>query len=374
MPTLGIRRERNFGLDVARCAAILLVLVDHFGIYVFRPAQPYQRLFFPLGFLGVELFFVLSGFLIGQILFEMIVRAGRVTPRLVVDFWVRRWLRTLPNYFLFLGLHALSPQAQLSVAYLFFCQNLTSPMRGSFPISWSLAVEEWFYLLLPLLALPASRLTRRPIASILLAAALLFFVSAAARMLLGPGRMWENGVRTVVMLRLDSLMFGVVLAAFRLFRPPWFGALGKSWLAALNAVSLLALYAVTASQFDSQDFRATRANLLLFFWADVAFALAVAWLWHWQPRAFPFRKPVELTSLWAYSLYLCHAPVMRALLKTPLRPTGQDDPLRIPKVLLIAMASFVVAACVYRFFEKPIMDLRRRLPSIAGDRRSHTNA
>ena len=88
--------ERVFGLDVMRATAITLVLVSHGGIWFAK-----QRLVFGIacvsGYLGVELFFVLSGFLIGSILFSWLTNPDSSTT--LVSFWRRRWLRYFAKLF-----------------------------------------------------------------------------------------------------------------------------------------------------------------------------------------------------------------------------------------------------------------------------------
>src|ERR1700722_16417443 len=87
---------RNYGLDLLRAAAIGLVLISHFSLVfvgLFDPNPVVQ----PAGFLGVELFFVLSGFLIGQILLRTVL-VSPVLPTVKI-FWSRRWFRTLPAYY-----------------------------------------------------------------------------------------------------------------------------------------------------------------------------------------------------------------------------------------------------------------------------------
>ena len=146
-----------FGLDAIRSAAILMVVVCHFGIMfsdwfgaVCPPAVALS------GFFGVELFFVLSGFLVGRLLVD-VIDAG-VTWRAWAVFMTRRWLRTLPLYFLWLAVLAVvwrpyfwlpgtQPLLRALPYFMTMTQNLAWPMvENWFGVSWSLSVEEWFYI------------------------------------------------------------------------------------------------------------------------------------------------------------------------------------------------------------------------------------
>ena len=82
---------RSFGLDLLRTLAIGFVLLAHFA-----------KVFDSIGFWGVELFFALSGFLIGKIIWENYNSSNSYNMNLVANFWKRRWWRTIPNYYLFL--------------------------------------------------------------------------------------------------------------------------------------------------------------------------------------------------------------------------------------------------------------------------------
>src|SRR4051812_45813147 len=129
---------RNFGLDVVRCLAITCVLTAHSGVYTFFGLN--------LGFVGVEIFFVLSGFLIGQILVRDF--AAPADSRIIFKFYLHRWLRTLPLYLLVLIVKDLCEDGGTHLRFYFFSQRNSD--LTFFPVSWSLQIEEWFYLLLPL--------------------------------------------------------------------------------------------------------------------------------------------------------------------------------------------------------------------------------
>ena len=115
---------RVFGLDLLRAIAVLMVLSSH-ALFFVRPLFPAIQALSLFGYLGVELFFVLSGFLVGGIA----IRSFGAQPGTadLFGFWVRRWFRTLPNYYLFLGVNLAmaAPAGPGGVApYLVFLQNL----------------------------------------------------------------------------------------------------------------------------------------------------------------------------------------------------------------------------------------------------------
>lgn len=148
--TIEINR-RNYGLDLVRFLAVSMVLVIHGIQELFHIAIPYFWIIPPL---GVELFFSLSGFLIGRILIKKINQDSYSFFE-IREFWVRRLLRILPLYltlyFIYLVFYNLFLYpVKFDFSYLFFLQNLKTAPRF-FGESWSLSIEEWFYLLVPLL-------------------------------------------------------------------------------------------------------------------------------------------------------------------------------------------------------------------------------
>src|SRR5512138_2233009 len=145
-------QTRTFGsLDGLRAIAILVVVWHHATSG--EPRWPIAG----RGFLGVDLFFVISGFLIVTLLLRERRRSGGISLK---DFYVRRFLRIFPPYYLMLAVVGakafLSPgNRSASVSHdlpyaLLYVSNLV-PMQSMLAITWSLSVEEQFYLVVPAL-------------------------------------------------------------------------------------------------------------------------------------------------------------------------------------------------------------------------------
>ena len=147
--------NRVFGLDLMRSLAIIFVVMGHgFMLEKINTNFPWIKLIN-----GVELFFVLSGFLIGGILLKLFEKNEHFNLKTIGGFWIRRWFRTLPNYYLILLLNIVivyfgiikEDFSQFNWKFFFFLQNFTKPFTGFFWESWSLSIEEWFYLLFPII-------------------------------------------------------------------------------------------------------------------------------------------------------------------------------------------------------------------------------
>jgi tetratricopeptide (TPR) repeat protein len=145
--------NRIFGLDLLRFIAIIMVLVGHSLMFI---PQEYKKHVFKFMLDGVSIFFVLSGFLIGRILFQIIL-TKTLDFKEILSFWKKRWLRTVPAYafiLLLLGSATLLfvPENFPATWYefLYFSQNLMRERPSFFAESWSLCIEEWFYLLTPI--------------------------------------------------------------------------------------------------------------------------------------------------------------------------------------------------------------------------------
>lgn len=155
---MSVVSKRNFGLDLLRCIAIVLVIIQHCRHLL--PNKTHKAIMMLKGgFYGVEIFFVLSGFLIGSIFLNNVILKNEITLQSIKNFWVRRWFRTIPNYYLAIFIHIgtlfllKKDLSGFGISYFFFFQNFAWPYPDFFHASWSLSVEEWFYLTLPIMSL-----------------------------------------------------------------------------------------------------------------------------------------------------------------------------------------------------------------------------
>ena len=142
--------SRHPNTDWLRALAILLVLMHHITQNI-EVLPSLAHSYFYMGAYGVDLFFVLSGWLVGGLYWREKTKYGKVQ---ITRFWGRRWMRTLPPYFFILPFAYLAVYIFRAEAfdwrYLVFLQNY-QPEIPFFLVSWSLAVEEHFYLILPLM-------------------------------------------------------------------------------------------------------------------------------------------------------------------------------------------------------------------------------
>lgn len=230
-----VNSKRNFGLDIIRATAVLFVMVHHWVSYNIYPLHPnvwYTDLKV-LGYFGVELFFVLSGFLIGNILIRTF-SADDYSFDSAKNFWLRRWFRTLPMYyvalFIFIGIALYDKLSMDGVwKYFLFLQNIAVDEARIMDVSWSLAIEEWFYLSFPLVLIVLWEVFGKQIRKeyLILIGVLLFLLSGiAVRSYFiyktGGFSWWDGILHKAVIAREDAIAYGVLGAWIFNFYPSFF--------------------------------------------------------------------------------------------------------------------------------------------------------
>jgi len=336
-----------------RAVAIALVLLSHTIVLIDWP----RRFSDMMGHWGVEVFFVLSGFLIGRILIENLR-----DDKSIFSFWWRRWMRTLPSYVLFLMLNtiiALAIQWGIDkwkfLTFLFFLQNFYKPDSMTFFVeSWSLAVEEWFYLLTPLVMYSFKQRIRSNHLNLawLLIGMILFSIILRYlhfnNSLIMDFEAWEWQVRKVVMVRMDSLLMGILGAYFYVYHEREFFRYRLTFAAAGLGLTGLFMYQYMKASGDGLYFSVPYLLLVSF-----AILLLFPLVTTIDLRGY-LRRGIEWVSKTSYILYLSHSPIMILLLYYL-----SDSPLnRYWLISIWLVATLVVSYIVHRFFEQPIMDRR----------------
>ena len=371
----GAVKQHNLGLDLVRSAAILLVLYSHTEGWWVQPSPATTITTAYAGRIGVELFFSLSGFLIGGILLRGI-EAG-FGPAALVRFWSRRWMRTLPAYWVMLGLLG-SHFAVFDWRSLLFLQNwaprqLWTPLT---PHTWSLALEEWFYLFVPALLLGAVRALgrRRRHWAVPLACLALVVACSAGRAVVGTAAQpfWGPDPGLNPVLRLDCAAWGL-LAAWLVHRRPL--ATAAAWALAAAGTSLLLLMGwVWAGVFTPERLVPWGFHLWGAAWEPLHPALeeaGAACLVLALHRLLPGGSAVPGSSMmlgdmlaWAagglaalsYALYLVHIPILYLL-----RGAGLDDAAGWGARAAMAAAILSAALALRWGVERPALALRERL-------------
>ncbi|MDB6093817.1 MAG: acyltransferase [Verrucomicrobia bacterium] len=357
---------RIFGLDFLRAAAILSVLCAHL-FAVLYPHVWWLGILGHGGFFGVELFFVLSGFLIGQILI-------RIGPELadgteLPAFYLRRWFRTLPLFWLLvvanLALdhwqHGAPFAASAPLGHAFFLRNFTTLRLLILPESWSLAVEEWFYLLFPAALWLGLRWVRRFDAVFIVIALGFYLLSTIARIVAAPqpAMTWE-WLRVVVIYRFDAIMIGMLAAWFAArFSAAWRRI---AWPALIAGIFLVTgmyanLWRLAGSWVTNgpDDFfaRTWRFNLL-----SLGFALLLPIASAWRAAENPLAGAIRRIALWSYAIYLVQYPFSRLVLPYLYQDSAASAAHAWAIFFIQLGGTIAISAVLHHAYEAPCTRLR----------------
>lgn len=329
------------GLDALRALAITLVLIDHFRI-----------VHAPTGSMGVMIFFVLSGFLISSILLKEYRKSGTISLR---NFYRRRAFRIFPTFYLcwilttVVELLAHQYYWKTSVVSFFYMMDYGRALAPTslqpylhLWISWSLAIEEKFYLLWPLLLLVL--LKRRTGPAVTLTFIILGQWIYRAILYLGFHVNWFYCYSTFDM-RADALLIGCLLAILleqeKTARPfSWW--LRQKWLSALPVVALTLLLVLPV----------VNRPLSLFLWSVEPLIIAILLVqfvyWGAGAPAIWGSAPIRFLARISYALYLYHPLATQIVFLFHIPHLGYSSAVLL---LLMSVAS-------YYWIERPFMRMR----------------
>ena len=356
------------GLDHLRALAIVLVLLFHYRLFD-HPAWvvPVGK----FGWTGVDLFFVLSGYLISSQLFLKIANGTKISFK---DFFIRRFFRIIPAYATVVAVYFCIPYFREWEAlpplwrFLTFTQNigLDITKTRTFSHAWSLCIEEQFYLLLPLMliALTYFKIGRKG-ALLLLA---LFVFGFAARTycwyhFVAPVSgtddflpVWYKWIYYPTWGRLDGILTGVTIAALFQFLPATMTRVAKYG----NALVLLALVILLGAWFLCADTHTFASSVFGFPLVSIGYGvLVVAAI---SPTCFLYRFRSSITerlAAWSFAIYLVHKGMIHIgqllFVKCGLAADGN-------LMFLICIVSSIAGALLLNLLiEKPFLRLRKKI-------------
>ncbi|MEO8235141.1 MAG: acyltransferase [Flavobacterium sp.] len=359
---------RMFGLDVIRAIAILLVLFSHV-YYLIDSTNPLVISLSGLsGFAGVELFFVLSGYLIGSILLRQYI-TDNFSLQSVFVFLKRRWFRTLPNYYLILFVNLgiaffLGYPSQYWYKYFYFFQNFKTYSIGFFSESWSLSIEEWTYILLPFSLFFTLKIGNKLSKKwtflstifllIILAHILRFFNMKNSD--ISTMEVWNTNLKSIVIYRFDTILYGVLLAWLHQFYTHFLNTYKIYFL--ILAMNLFVLQFVILNVLGV-DIMSSPMYFHVFYFtlSSVIFFLALPYFIFWKNSQSVFFASVTFISKTSYAVYLIHYSIVAVIFKYILSKFS----FQFPSILILFIyfgITFLLSYILYRFYEKPIMNLR----------------
>jgi peptidoglycan/LPS O-acetylase OafA/YrhL len=364
---------RLSGLDHLRALAIILVFVYHYRIFGHPPNLDEIGSF---GWTGVDLFFILSGYLIGGQLFR---RIAHHQPLSYGEFYFKRFFRIIPAYLAVVALYftipGFSERSELPPLWRFltFTQNFGLDIfkKGAFSHAWSLCIEEQFYLLLPLFLLFGTG-PKKKLIWLLPAFFLLGFILRIYSwyhflqpLLDTPG---QNGfglayykyIYYPTYTRLDGLLAGLSLAALNHFRPGTWQKITSYG----NALLIAGLLLSTGAWWICHDENQYSFNGAVFGFPAISLAYGVLVLAALSPTSVLYRHASGLTrwiATLSYSIYLTHKQLIH-LTHQVLAPRGIGNDTYTS--FWICMGISVIGGWVlHQTVEKPFLKLRERLLS-----------
>jgi peptidoglycan/LPS O-acetylase OafA/YrhL len=362
-------KSKLYGLDHLRALAIVLVFVYHYGRLFASPQ--WVNTIGKFGWTGVDLFFVLSGYLIASQLFAKTVAAEGISFK---DFFIKRFFRIIPAYVVVVAIYFLFPVSREREApaplwkYLTFTQNLGLDLRhqGTFSHAWSLCIEEQFYLLLPIVLIVLSYFRALKKGWILIG--LLFLAGLAARLycwysLVVPyagedsfWMYWYKWIYYPTYSRLDGLLIGISIAAIFQFKP----LLKEEIQQRGNTLLLASILLLTAGYFVCTNEQSFSASIFGFTLVDIGYGVMV--LGAVSRSSFLYKRRSYFTTRLAalsYAIYLTHKIVIHLIQQYLV--TEKIDKESNTMLFICIIGSLLAGYLLNVVIERPFLRLRGKL-------------
>lgn len=354
--------QKNYGLDIARSVAILFVLIAHLSPF-FKNNILIFNLLYHSGLYGVELFFVLSGFLIGQTLLVKV--APLFSFKEIKKFYISRLLKIIPLYYFVLICFILVDNFIFKTKYLhlyhfIFLQNFFQTETAFFAVSWTLSIQFWFYLIAPIVFLMIGQKKYSP-KKLIMGFIVIIIVIILLRLgyvcLLNPS--FDFGIRKNILARLDSLFIGVFFAILKLKYKLLYNKLASLFPFIISLVTLMIFYLfyvykmiiLSITFFDKSIF------FRVFSWPLISFMLII-FVIHLENSKFVnnvlknkriiYGFFTKLSTI-SFSIFLIHYEIYNYF-ENNLKHLNVSQSIIISTTIIVTL-SFLL----YNFIEKPIL-------------------
>ena len=364
--------NRVFGLDFLRSIAIGLVLMSHATLLAFpNSISPFFTIIKILGAVGVDLFFVLSGFLIGGIILKHIEH-NKTNTKDLFRFWKRRWFRTLPNYFLILFLNVLiflflGKDLPKSIGlYIPFLQNFSTPHPDFFTEAWSLSIEEYAYLLLPFLLFLSFKwlknsnkeklflwVTLLCVFGLTLLKVLYYFTAEINSL-----HDWSSSFRKVVIYRVDSIYIGFLVV----YLVRKYAEIVKKFKRHLLILGMSIFILIHLIIYFFNIMPETNLGFYVFVYLQTVI-LSLALLFPYFSTlnySGLFLKPIKFISVNSYSIYLVNYSIVLLGMQEIFDVSTASIFQKTGLILLFLSVTVIFSNIIYRYFELPILKYRDR--------------
>jgi len=368
---IDIAPNRVYGLDILRAIAILFVMFLH-GCFI-TPNYISNIVGIILSG-GVSIFLVISGFLVGGIIIK-IFEKEKPTIKTLLGFWKRRWFRILPNYYLILIIHIIiayifwdrvNPHEY--ARYFFFLQNFAWPHPWFFAESWSLSVQEWFYLLIPIVIFLLINFTSITCKRSFLFSAIFLIIAVTAFRygkfvrytnnypeLIDPDMLFGHQVVT----RWDSVLYGVIVAYLSFYYKNTLLKYKNQLF--MGGVVLFVIYKIIIA-LPGYDVNGLFSCVFSYSVFSLIVAMLLPFFSNFKTGKGFVYKSITYISLISYSMYLLHLSFIQwSVLGIFMKDFFAAIAIRfsetaswITEYILYWVLTIVLAILLYKYFEIPV--------------------
>lgn len=346
--------NRILGLDALRSIALLMAILQHSFVLLDN--------YFPkitiLGFFNrsaVDVFFVLSGYLIAMILDRKLKEKKSFHLIDIWSFYKRRCLKTFPMYFLtiiiclVLSYFGVYYAQDFSWKFLFFIQNLTVSNFHFLPHTYSLSVEEWFYIIFALaLAIKFKINKYNPLITIGL---IWLIIALSLRIYLHFQEItfWDGQIRKSIIARIDAPIYGI-FAYFLLKK------YAETIVKHKNLILILGILFYTIFTIILlKNYSSLYNNVFYFTLEPISLCLVLCYFVYFKPYQMLIKKFVFI-SLSSYSIYLIHLPLLYCFIKYF---PAKNDFTSLFYLIFYYFLTFLIGIFFYYTVEKPILNFRK---------------